>query len=688
MRTTRTFKLSGLALAAGILLCAAPAGVRPLGIVILVFAVPVFGVSAIRHLLRGILWRVGSRLFVSYLLLLAAVAFAAVFVYGGLLVLAGQLGTRRVETALERRLASLAELARDLAPRLETARDADARSRVFREAAASSPTPAEIGMIWQSKGGKVEAAGAAAAAPDLAPQPWMASRASVVAKSTGQVFAAAVEPRPAGTLVLTLGLHSALRRELEKETGNVIRFHGTVTVKEAPVDAPQRGVSVSLDTGKKGTQTNIVEGPDAGGEKAASGETAAPPAGNGPWSGRWTAFPLFLSEPVLEWETGAPLKGRPVLILVRTSLEREARALFGDLKIAGSQRLEMSNVVLAVMGGLGIATIVVFAGASLLAGLLVFRIARATRRLSTGFAEIEKGNFAHRAVLKGHDQLAALIGSFNHMVERLSASVAARAEKEALEHELSVARDLQRRLLPPVDFACPGVEIAVDFAPAAAIGGDFYDLSYAGRHLTVSVADVSGHGLPAGLVMAAARASLGMLARTGSEGVRLMELLHEEIVRTTEPRTFVTLCHLVFDFAEGTVSYTNAGHPYPYRVRKDGTARALVNPARPLGLHLSGGWHTVDEPLAPGDFWVVFSDGLVEATAASGDESWGFERLEEVLRAGPFESAAALKSAILEAQRNFTGRADTEDDRTLLVLRIDGVAVPGNAGAGIVSAGA
>ncbi len=676
MRTTRTFRVSGLVLLAGALLCAVPA-VRPVGIFALVCSVPVFAVSATRHLLRGLLWRVGSRLLVSYLLLVSAVVFAAFFVGAAVLVIAGQLGTRRVETALGKRRATLAELAHDLAPRIETAHDSAARARAFTEAAVSSPLPAEIGMVWQPKGGAVERAGAAIA-PNLAPRPWMTSRATVLAKWSDQVFAAAIEPRSAGTLVLTLGLHSALRRELEKDTGNIIRFRGAVTVKELPADTPKGGVHITLDTGEKGKTTSVTGAPDSGGEQAASGETAAPPAGSGPWSGRWTAFPLFLSEPVLDWETGQLLEGRPILILVRTSLDREAHALFGDLRIAGSQRLQMSRVVLAVMGSLGFATILVFFGASLLAALLVYRIARATRRLSLGFTEIEKGNFAHRIVFKGHDQLAALVASFNAMAVHLGASVEEKAEKEALEHELSVARDLQRRLLPPADFACPGVEIAVDFAPAAAIGGDFYDLSYAERVLTVSVADVSGHGLPTGLVMAAAKASLGMLARTGSEGVRLMELLHEEIVRTTERRTFVTLAHLVFDLAKGTVSYTNAGHPYPYRVRKDGTAQALVNPARPLGLHLSGGWHTVIEPLTAGDCWVVFSDGLIEATRGKADgsdgsdESWGFERLEEVLRAGPFESAAALKVRILDAQRAFTQKTDTEDDRTLLVLRIDG----------------
>jgi len=669
MKTTRTSRISGLVVLGGALLASMPwDGVRALGVVLLVFGIPVFAFSATRLLLRGLLWRVGSRLAVSYLLLLSAVVFAAFFFYAGLLVVAGQLGTRRVEAALAKRRAAVVALAHELAPRLEAARDPAARARAFADAAASSQTPAELGMIWQPKGGTVEKAGATAA-PDLSQQAWMTSRASILAKSGGQVFAAAVEPRPGGTLVLTLRLLSGLRRELEKETGNIIRFHGAVRVQEEPVISP--GVHFTVDTGEKGKTTHLAGAPDSGGEEAASGETAASPAGSGPWSARWTAFPLFLSEPVVDWETGRPLEGRPVLILVRTSLERESRALFGDLRIAGSRRLQLGRVVLAIMGALGAATVVVFGLASLLAGLLVYRIARATRRLSLGFAEIEKGNFAHRVVLKGHDQLAALVGSFNAMAAHLGASVAEKAEKEALEHELSVARDLQRRLLPPADFACPGVGIAVDFAPAAAIGGDFYDLSYAERVLTVSLADVSGHGLPTGLVMAAAKASLGTLARTGAGGVRLMELLHEEILRTTEPRTFVTLQHLVFDLAKGTVAFTNAGHPYPYRVGRDGAVEALANPARPLGLALSGGWHVVTAPLVPGDCWVLFSDGLVEATQTGSDESWGFARLEDALRAGPAESAAALKDRILRAQRAFTNRADTEDDRTLLVLRIE-----------------
>ena len=674
MKLTRTFKVSGLLTAAGVVLASLGHGDSSApGVILIVLASPVFCVSAIRALLRGLLWRVGSRLVVSYLLLVSAVVFAVFFVYAGLLVIAGQLGTRRVESALTRRREAAAALAHDLVPRLEAARDATARARAFSEAAASAATPSELGMIWQPKGRPAERAGTQAA-PDLEPQAWMASRASFVAKSGGNVFAAVTEPHPSGTLVLTLRLGSALRREIEKETGNIIRFHGAVTLRRQPAGTPKgKGVHVALqEKGAEGnTTTDISEEPDSGGEAAASGETAAPPAGSGPWSARWTAFPLFLTDPVVDWATGKPLEGRPILILVRTSLEREAKELFGDFAVSGSRRLQMSRVVLAVLGGLGIATLVIFFLASLLAALLVSRIARATRRLWIGFGEIEKGNFAHRAVLKGHDQLAALVGSFNHMAERLEASVASRAEKEALERELEVARDLQRRLLPPAGFTFPGVSIAVDFRPAAAIGGDFYDLSGDARTLTVVVADVSGHGLPTGIVMAASKASLSALAKTGASGARLMELLDVEVVRSTDPRTFVTLAHLAFDLAAGAVAFTNAGHPYPYRVRPGGAVEALVNAARPLGVALPPGWRTVTAPLEPGDLWVVYSDGLVEAAAEEGGEPWGFTRLEQCLREGAGGSAAALRDRILASQRAHTGHDETDDDRTLLVLRID-----------------
>jgi serine phosphatase RsbU (regulator of sigma subunit) len=195
--------------------------------------------------------------------------------------------------------------------------------------------------------------------------------------------------------------------------------------------------------------------------------------------------------------------------------------------------------------------------------------------------------------------------------------------------------------------------------------------------LTVILADVSGHGLPTGIVMASAKASASALARTGASGTRLFELLDGEVRRTTDARTFVTLAHVRFRRREGVVEYTNAGHLYPYRAEPDGTVTALANPTRPLGLNLPVTFRTVTAQLREGDLWVVLSDGIVEATAAGGDEQFGFARLERILAEGRGTSAAALRDRILSAWRAFTGTDEPTDDRTLLVLKA--VAPPGEA---------
>jgi sigma-B regulation protein RsbU (phosphoserine phosphatase) len=239
-----------------------------------------------------------------------------------------------------------------------------------------------------------------------------------------------------------------------------------------------------------------------------------------------------------------------------------------------------------------------------------------------------------------------------------------------IERELETARTLQRRLLPPPDFAFPGLQIAVDFLPASAIGGDFYHfLSEDPDHLTVVVADVSGHGLSTGIVMASAKASLSAFATASRDAITVLSSLDEEIRRTTDSRTFVTLAHLRFLFDEGAVEFTNAGHLYPYRVEPLGGVTALENPARPLGVGLPSGFKTVRAPLVPGDLWVLLSDGIVEALSPA-EEVFGFPRLESLLARGAGGTAAETRDRVLAAWRDFTGGDVPADDRTLLVLKV------------------
>ena len=668
MAVTKTFRRSGIAVIAGALLAALgsrfPGGPwKPLGAVILCVALPVFLVSAFRHLMRGLLWRVGSRLLVSYLLLVTPFVFVSAVVYGAVWLVAAQVAGKRLELALARRGETLEKAARNLADRFEKAPSPGARRGAFDEvAAASLASLGDTGYAYLPAGRNEETFRSPRGA-SLLPKAWIRHGASLVlGRLSGRAFLAAVERRPGGTLVLALPADQAFRMALERDLGMELDLR---TARSAAGEAPTPGrKKARLSIG--GEQYELeVPAEDAG----VRAPPAVAPAGSGPVSGRWVLYPVSHAVDPVDWETGTPLPEERIVLLLRTSVVTEAANLFGEIRL-GKSAARSSDVALGVMKFLGGAAAAVFVLATVISAILTLRISRATKRLWQGVAEIEKGNFSHRVALPGSDQLSRLVAGFNEMTAHLEASVAERAEKAALERELAVARDLQRRLLPPADFSCTGFEIAVDFRPAAAIGGDFYDLvAESPGALTVVLADVSGHGLPTGIVMASARASLTALSRSGLRGAELLSELDHEIRRTTESRTFVTMAYLRFLLGEGRAEYTNAGHLYPYRVTADGAVASVPNPARPLGLLLPATFTTVTAPLSAGDLWLLMSDGIVEATRPGSDEEFGFSRVEEVLVATRGLTAAAVRDRLLAEWRAFTGGDEPVDDRTLIVLR-------------------
>lgn len=659
MTVTRTFKASGLALIAGVLLVTVGGGKGVLellevaGVLTLVVAIPVFGVSALRHLLRGLLWRVGSRLFVSYLLsgvlplaLVAGLAVAALYI------LAGQSGARRAEARLQARLDALEEKAAELAGR-EGARlpEGEIGSGAFEGWALLPPAgpPRAEGPLGTGLGKVAVPAGGLKA----------------FLRAGGKTFLVAGRETKGGRFFLYRAADTALEDELSAEAGLNVRFGlgTTMSTAEAGKARGGNGLEVSIDSPESGKTTRF----SALNRKERQARVERRP---GPGDGGNVVWFLPLELPVLDVETGAPAKGQGAALLVRTALNSEFRSLFGEAKLSSSGQ-GAGSVAVAVLKGLGISTAVVYLLAFLVAAVLVFRIARAARRLSHGFAEIEKGNFAVRETLRGRDQLAGLVSGFNEMAAHLESSVAARAEAEALGRELAIARDLQRRLLPSPDFTFPGVELAADFRPAAAIGGDFYHFLGEGEtRLTVVIADVAGHGLPAGIVMASALASLSALARGGTDTPTLLAHLDDEVRRTTERRAFVTLAHVRFDLAGRTAEFTNAGHLYPFRVAPDGSVSWVENPAKPLGAGRPVDRVTVTVPLVDSETWVFLSDGVVEAMASDGAEAFGFSRLEAVLSRCGGMGARAVLDAVLSAWRAHTGIDDPEDDRTVVVVRI------------------
>jgi sigma-B regulation protein RsbU (phosphoserine phosphatase) len=309
-----------------------------------------------------------------------------------------------------------------------------------------------------------------------------------------------------------------------------------------------------------------------------------------------------------------------------------------------------------------------YAGATLMALFLIYGLSRAVNRLSRATEAVRKGDFSVRIPVRRKDQLGELQRSYNEMAASLEQLVAAEAQKESLEKELQVARELQQSLLPSSLTTTEAVELASFFEPSAAIGGDYFDLlKLDDGRIVVVVADVSGHGLSAGLRMAMLKAGLVMLLEQQLPArdvfARLNRLVREG-QGNVGARPLVTATLATFDPRCGTLELTNAGH-VPTYVLSGGKVDEILLPSPPLGV-LGDDYARREVKLQPGDLVVWLSDGLIE-TADAGGEPFGYEQVERALAGGG--TAAQVRDRLLSHVATHSGGAPPADDRTLVVLR-------------------
>jgi serine phosphatase RsbU (regulator of sigma subunit) len=243
------------------------------------------------------------------------------------------------------------------------------------------------------------------------------------------------------------------------------------------------------------------------------------------------------------------------------------------------------------------------------------------------------------------------------------------AEKERLEGEIAIARTIQQKLLPAPEATLPGLALLAEFQPLAALGGDYYDyFTMPDGRSAVAVGDVSGHGLPTGLLVAMAKAGLSTLIESGLAGPALFVRLNDLIHRSTDSRNCMTLAFFAYDPASRRGELTNSGQLAPYRLSTEGL-QSLSLPSFPLGLSERFDFPMEAFSFTPGDRLVFVTDGFVEAANAEG-EPYGFERLETLLNTHASSDAATLKAAIIDAVGAHAGVVPPADDRTLVILTL------------------
>ncbi len=387
-------------------------------------------------------------------------------------------------------------------------------------------------------------------------------------------------------------------------------------------------------------------------------------AESGSWWELWTQPILFWGEP-LSHRFSLTGSEEPVNRLVAI-LNATPKAVYDRIV---STDAEVDTVAWGALLGIAFLLFDIYVIAAIMAIYMIVSLSWAVNRLSQATDRVQHGDFSTRIPVKRQDQLGQMQRSFNQMTASLEELVQTAAQKESLEKELQLARDLQQNLLPQGLTTTEAVEFASYFEPSAAIGGDYFDLFRLddGR-IAVVVADVSGHGLSAGLRMAMIKAALGMLIDQGLPAreilVRLNDMVRRE--RTVKGRPMVTATLAVFDPPSGRLEITNAGHTPTYLVRGD-TVEEILLPSPPLGT-LGTNYAEASVELQPGDRAAWLSDGLIEALDSE-DRSFGYERVTVSLASAAGGSATDLRDRLLADLAAFIGGRVASDDRTLVVMR-------------------
>jgi serine phosphatase RsbU (regulator of sigma subunit) len=245
-----------------------------------------------------------------------------------------------------------------------------------------------------------------------------------------------------------------------------------------------------------------------------------------------------------------------------------------------------------------------------------------------------------------------------------------RRQRDEYEHDLILASQVQRQVLPK-PLVCPSLELAAAMQTAQLLGGDYYDFFQISEDVVdVVIADVSGHGAAASLLMPSLAVALRLRARELGGPAAIIQDLDRVLKQITNMATFVTMFYARFDQASRTLEYANGGHNPPLLLHsKTGKSVQLDCGGPIMGILPDPQFTNTVVALSQGDILTLFTDGVTEQENEAGDE-FSLERLEEVVRNRETEPAAALVANITEAVSAFAGEKAQADDLTVVVVKV------------------
>jgi serine phosphatase RsbU (regulator of sigma subunit) len=357
------------------------------------------------------------------------------------------------------------------------------------------------------------------------------------------------------------------------------------------------------------------------------------------------------------WPVVASFNARP------SSLNARIFASIGELGV-----IYLLPFILVVVALLLIEAAALFTGI-----VMTRRITTAVDDLYAATRYVQSGDFTHRVRVDRQDQLGVLGESFNEMTGSVSNLIDEKTRRERLENEISIAREVQNQLFPSQLPSVPGVEIEAICKAARAVSGDYYDfIQLSPTQVAIAIADISGKGISAALLMASLQAALrSQMLAPGSETLSASELvsrLNKHLVRNTGDDRFATFFIAIYDSAVRTLRYCNAGHLPTF----------LLGPAEALHLDKGGMVLGIIEDYAyeegtvnvPNDALLIgYSDGLIEPENVYGEE-FGIPRLEQAAIRVQTREPREVCESLMATVEEWAGTPEQADDMTVIVARL------------------
>lgn len=386
-------------------------------------------------------------------------------------------------------------------------------------------------------------------------------------------------------------------------------------------------------------------------------------------------FQWYATIPISEWDHPGSANGG--LLVVRSRVSAVLGTVFNR-----TADLVQGTLMISLIIGLIVFFIVEIV--SVVIGISMTRtITGAVHRLYEGTQKVTEGDFSHRIEVTGKDQLADLSRSFNSMTENIQRLLVVAKEKERLQSEIEIAREVQGQLYPRVAPQTRHLRLAAICQPARMVSGDYYDYEIIrDSQIALAIGDVAGKGISAALLMATLQSSLRtqlqnwleVAAVAGSAAVappvstsQLVGRLNNQLYAYTSPEKYATFCLGVYDEKSSTLTYTNAGHLPPLLVR-DGVAQRLDVNGTVVGAFPFSKYDESRVDLKPDDLLVCFTDGVTEPENEYG-EMFGEERLVDLVEKNAHRTGEQIIELVLSSVHQWTASEELQDDMTILLAR-------------------